>query len=150
MKKLITIVLILAMLIPTAAFADLPSLDGMTFDELVELREKLNIAIWNCQEWQEVEVPAGIWKIGEDIPAGHWTIRAKPPKGYYSCTYFDKINDEGTDPAYGFNGWTGILSARDDDRPHQVDLEMKEGYYFQCGGPVIFTPFTGKPDLGFK
>lgn len=75
MKKLLTVILILALLVPFSAFADLPPLDGLTYDELVELKDQINLAIWNSDNWQEVTVPAGIWKIGEDIPEGHWSIR---------------------------------------------------------------------------
>ena len=150
MKKLIAAALVIALFLSTAALAELPDISGLSYEELVQLKDQINLAMWNCQEWQEVEVPAGIWKIGESIPAGHWTIKAKPPKGYYNCVYFDKLNELGTDVGSGFKGWNGILSARDDNNMHQVDIEMKEGFYFKCNGPVIFTPYSGKPDLGFK
>ena len=75
MKKLITVILILALILPVAALADLPDLSGLSFNELVQLRDQLNLAIWNSQEWQ-VTVPIGVWKVGEDIPVGKWTIRA--------------------------------------------------------------------------
>lgn len=32
-------------------------------------------AIWNTKEWQEVEVPAGVYEVGVEIPAGEWTLR---------------------------------------------------------------------------
>lgn len=149
MKRLFILILA-ALVLAGSAAADGIDLSSMSFNELVALREQLNLAIWNSREWQEVEVPAGIWKIGEDIPAGHWTIRAKPPKGYYSCAYCDRLNEQGTDVGMGFKGWNGILSARDDDDMHQFDIEMEEGYWFKCNGPILFTPYAGKPDLGFK
>lgn len=38
--------------------------------------EYLNIleAMWKSDEWQKVEVPAGVYQIGVEIPAGEWTL----------------------------------------------------------------------------
>ena len=149
MKRLICLLFVLA-LFPVYSLADLPDISGLSYDELVQLKDQINLAMWNSKEWQEVTVPGGLYKVGEDIPEGHWTIRALPPKGYYNVVYFDKINEYGTDPDWGFSGWNGLLSALDDDRLHYIDLDMKSGMYFKCGGPVVFTPYSGKPDLGFK
>ena len=73
MKKLICIMI--ALLIPVAAFAEV-DLTGMSYDELVQLKDQVSLAIWESEEWQEVEVPAGVYTVGEDIPAGKWTIKA--------------------------------------------------------------------------
>ena len=51
-------------------------LSSLSFDELIAFRERINLAIWDTEEWQEVTVPTGTWEIGKDIPAGHWTIKA--------------------------------------------------------------------------
>ncbi|MBO7251285.1 MAG: hypothetical protein J6V25_01535 [Oscillospiraceae bacterium] len=58
-------------------------LSDMTYNELVALKDQINLAIWNSQEWQEVTVPQGVWKVGEDIPAGHWTVICAPE---WRCT----------------------------------------------------------------
>ena len=153
MKKLLVFFLA-ALLICSAAAADPVDLSGMSYDELVALRDQLNLAIWNSQEWQEVTVPAGVWEIGVDIPAGHWTIRPLPG-GYVNVTYFDRLDEFGKGVAPGWLGWGGTLTARGENditygEPTEVDLEMQEGMYFKCGQSVIFTPYAGKPDLGFK
>ena len=74
MKKLIAILTIFVLLVSSALAvyeADKTiDLDLKTFTELVALRNKINMAIWNSQEWEEVTVPEGIWEIGADIPAG--------------------------------------------------------------------------------
>ena len=56
MKKFLFSFIVLVLLITSAA-ADPVDLSGMSFDELVALRDQLNLAIWNSQEWQEVTVP---------------------------------------------------------------------------------------------
>ena len=74
MKKLLCLLFVLVLL-PVVSLSDLPDISGLSYEELVQLRDCINLAIWNSEEWQEVTVPPGLWKIGDDIPAGHWTIR---------------------------------------------------------------------------
>ena len=154
MKRFFTLILACAFIFAALpAAAEEPDLSGLSFDQLVALRERLNLAIWSCQEWQEVTVPAGTWVIGVDIPAGHWTVR--PLKNdYVSVTYCDAVDEYGTDPAPGWNGWNGCLTGSDTgitaSEPHEISLEMKDGMFFICRHTVTFTPYTGKPDLGFQ
>lgn len=149
------LVLLLSLILATAcasAAADV-DLSGLSYDELVALRDQINLAIWNSQEWQEVTVPAGVWIVGEDIPAGHWTIRPIP-ETYISLVYCDALDKFGKDPAPGWHGWGGTLTAKTSgitvNEPKEVDLVMVDGMYFINRGDVIFTPYAGKPDLGFK
>ena len=153
MKRFFPVFLAAVLLISCAA-ADPVDLSVMSFDELVQLRDQLNIAIWNSQEWQEVTVPAGVWIVGQDIPAGHWTVRPLPGD-YVNVTYFDRLDEYGKSVGLGWRGWGGTLTARGEGditfgEPTQVDLEMEEGMFFKCNHSVIFTPYAGKPDLGFK
>ena len=80
MKKLILLLLVLALL-PVGCFADLPDISGLSFDELIQLNRQVRQALWASDEWKEVKVPAGVYKIGEDIPSGQWSIQA--PSGSY-------------------------------------------------------------------
>lgn len=157
MKKLITIALILALLLPAAALSDLPDISGLSFDELVQLRDQLNLAIWNSQEWQEVIVPIGVYKIGEDIPAEAWTISAasdNPRIGTY-IYYCRHLNSIGKEPAWdGTELFYQAIENKEDGggyTPTSLDLTCKEGMYLIVrDGPAMFTPFAGKQDLGFK
>ena len=150
MKRFFAVLLAL-LLLAAAAAADPVNLSGMSFDELVALRDQLNIAIWNSREWQEVTVPAGVWQVGADIPAGHWTIRPLP-EGYSYITYCDRLDEYGKDPGYGWSGWMGVLHDQESDASvsGDVDLVLGENMYFITSQPVIFTPYAGKPDLGFR
>lgn len=158
MKKLITIILILALFMPAAALADV-DLTGMTYEELVKLKDQINLAIWNSQEWQEVTVPVGLWTIGEDIPAGHWSICLKEdsPQNFVAFTYTDLLDESGKDAGNRFDakiyyyGQLGKPGYKDGKYADSIDIELKEGTYLIVEyGPVIFTPYAGKPDLGFK
>ena len=154
MKKLFLLLLALSLLI-TAAAADAPDLSGMSFDELVALRDQLNLAIWNSQEWQEVTVPEGIWIVGQDIPAGHWSVRVAAEHDYFYISYFDILNEIEKRPGKGARLVQQDIaspgySAFGETTPESTDVILEEGWYFKCGGAVIFTPYSGKPDLGFR
>lgn len=153
MKRIISLLFCLLLVFSISA-AEAPDLSAMSFNELVALRDQLNLAIWNSREWQEVTVPAGVWQIGEDIPAGHWTIRPLPGT-YVSVAYCDILDDYGKSVGIGWHGWGGCLTGRSDSditagEPREVDLDMVAGMYFINHGTVIFTPYAGKPDLGFQ
>ena len=153
MRKIIIMILALAM-IPLAAAADLPDISGLTFDELVQLRDQINLAMWNSQEWQEVTVPAGTWKIGEDIPAGHWSVRIVG-HGITNGWYCEKVDDFGQPVCFGAQYIRHEIASEDfhafdQEYNHVADFDMQEGWYFIVDTPVTFTPYTGKPDLGFK
>lgn len=78
-KKFITIIITISVIIgviPALAVSDGIDLSAMSFDELLALRQQVNMAIWQSDGWQAVEVPAGMYQVGVDIPAGKWTITA--------------------------------------------------------------------------
>ena len=153
MKKLFCAFLILALFLPLAASADV-DLSGMTFDELVALREQINLAIWNCQEWQEVTVPQGLYVVGEDIPEGTWTIKAATDH-FTVIKFGDTLEANGIEVAYSKNYGSGEAYSKDsssyrDSEPLEFTFTAKKGDYVQVDyAPALFTPFTGKPDLGF-
>lgn len=159
MKKLFVIFLIFTILLPAAALADLPDISGLSYDELVQLKDQINLAMWNSEEWQEVTVPAGVWTIGEDIPEGYWTVT--PKDCIMSFWYGDKLNETKTGAGSGWSYDTGVVvtlngrikkdgSWKYPDEMHQVSIDMKTGMYVVLQYACIFTPYSGKPDLGFK
>ena len=154
MKKLFTLILAVCMALSVAA-ADSIDLSGMSFDELVALKEQINLAIWNCQEWQEVTVPQGLYIVGEDIPEGTWTI--KPATNHFTVIKFgDKLEPNGIEVAYSKNYGSGEAYSKDSrvtnaSDPLEFTFTAKKGDYIQVDyAPALFTPYTGKPDLGFK
>ena len=156
MKKLITILLILAMILPAAALADLPDLSGLSYDELVQLKDQINLAIWNSQEWQEVTVPPGIYEIGTDIPEGHWSVRPAKGCGPYYVVYACGVKNQGHE--IDLDAGDYIMECICDpsasyysaDYQTMTDIIMESGHYVYLGCSMIFSPYSGKPDLGFK
>ena len=158
MKKILAVALALAlaMLIPSFAVADF-DLAGMSYDELVALKDQINLAIWNSQEWQEVEVPKGIWIVGEDIPAGKWTIKHTDGVTATNVAWGDTLTDSGADLAYGTELREQEVLFDPDNKyydkgdPTEVTWELKDGQYIYVeDGIATFTPYSGKPSLGFK
>ena len=132
-------------------------LSSLSYDELIALKDQINLAIWNSQEWQEVTVPQGVWKVGEDIPAGHWTIKTNASHAWVRiCTAIDSTGKEvdvyNTEFLYSefiSSPYSWSFDA-DSDRT-EIDFDLKSGYYVVIdSGSVIFSPFVGKPSLGFK
>lgn len=156
MKKFLVILLALTLL-STAALAEI-DLSGMTYDELVALKDQINLAIWNSQEWQEVTVPIGVWKVGEDIPEGHWTIKPAPggTMSWGSVSYGTTLDEVGKSLAYDFNGvyFSEMVKLEDSGAMvelTELDIDMKAGMYVVIDhNDMIFTPYAGKPSLGFK
>lgn len=72
MKKLLTIILILALLLPAAALADLPDISGLTKEELLQLDWQIQEQLFEYQLDDGVLVPAGVYVVGADIPAGEY------------------------------------------------------------------------------
>lgn len=155
MKKTMCVFIVLMMLMPAQAVCEI-DLSGMSYEELVELKDRINIAIWQNNEWQEVEVPKGVYKVGEDIPAGKWTIKAAD--GITAHIYWgDALGESGVELSYSGRIWEAERVYSTQYRYYQkgdateVSWELKEGHFFIVeDGVALFTPYAGKPSLGFK
>ena len=153
MKRTLLFVLLLILLSASVGYSE-TDLSHMSFDELVSLRDQLNLAIWNSKEWQKVEVPAGTYQIGKDIPSGHWTIIP-----YYDTLttifYFNLLDKYGKNPAIGWEGWSFMIADSSeysdwDHYSHQCDAVLDDGMYLKISDRVYFTPYSGSPDFGFQ
>ena len=155
MKKIISfalaLVLVLALAVPVCADFDL---SGLGFEELVTLKDQINFAIWNSEEWQEVEVPYGIWLVGEDIPTGKWTVTAGD-KCNLRFYLGGKPNASETE-LEGYDNWWRLKSSSNkyfdsSSDTESLTVDLKDGTYIWIDeGSVIFSPYSGKPSLGFK
>lgn len=155
MKRIVTLLLVLLCMVGVAS-AETPNLSGMSFDELVALNDQINLAIWNSQEWQEVEVPQGVWVVGQDIPAGKWTIKAAD--GITTFVEWGDVLDE-SGIGLSFSGklyetkYIKSVNYRYYEKGDctEVIWELKDGQYFIVeDGIALFSPYSGKMSLGFK
>ena len=155
MKRIVTLVLVL-LCMACVASAEAPDLSGMSFEELVALKEQINLAIWNSEEWQEVEVPQGVWVVGEDIPAGKWTIKAADGITA-SIKWGDRLDESGASLSYSGKLYESEYLKSVTYRYYEkgdsaeVTWDLKEGQYFIVSdGIALFSPYSGKQSLGFK
>lgn len=158
MKKLISLILsIVCLLIPVLCIAEI-DLSGMNYDELIALKEQINLAIWNSQEWEEVEVPQGVWIVGKDIPAGHWTIKCPDGWRKTEINWGENIDEAGETISWSgrHSVYNGIYNEKhkyyeEGDGETSYSFEARDGEYIVIDdAPAIFMPYSGKPSLGFK
>lgn len=154
MKKLVALFLLLIVL-PIIVLADV-DLSVMSFEELINLRDRINLAIWQSDNWQEVTVPQGVWQVGVDIPAGHWTIKAAAGANCF-VKYGSALDETGKDFNYRDQDFYEYLTSEsysyyDANKDlTQVDVEAENGHYFIIdSGSALFMPYTGKQSLGFS
>lgn len=153
MKKLLVLLAVLS-LIASVAVAEV-DLSGMSFDELIELAHQVDQAIWASDGWQEVTVPPGTYKVGEDIPVGKWTIKAED-KGATYVSYCQAVDAAGSvvimwPSAYKQEWVYGEHHSYGAEDTHQVTFECEKDMYIVIAkGNAIFTPYAGKPTLNFK
>ena len=138
MKKILLFIMVGMLL--SCALADV-DLTGMTYEELIELRQKVDNAIWASDGWQEVSVPAGKYTIGEEIPEGKWTIKGDD---VISLITVYKTKED-------FDNQTGnLITVMSISNGNICNLDLSAGQYISIdSGKVLFTPFTGTA-LGFK
>lgn len=155
MKKILCLVFAAALLFSSFATAEV-NVDGMSLADLLELQTEIRKAMWKTKEWQEVEVPQGVYTIGEDIPAGKWTI--KPAKeGYINIYWGDELKPSGVEISY--KGDICVTERLFDPECRyyrkgdatEVSWNLADGQYIVVDdGIAVFTPYSGKPELGFK
>lgn len=155
MKRFFAFLLMFLMVYPVLA-EDI-DLSGLSYAELVALKDRINLAMWQSEEWQEVTVPQGVWKVGEDIPAGHWTVKCAPGASSSEISWGEKLSENGETIA-----WSGRHSVYNrvrnpakydnaDNYIYEYSFVVVDGDYIVINyGSAVFTPYTGKPSLGFK
>lgn len=132
----IVLLLVLVLVMPLGALAEV-ELSTMSFDELVALREQVDMAIMESDEFKEVEVPIGDWIVGKHIPAGEYTVK---PVDYARFEVY-----ESEDKDYRSSVFYDSISKRDNQTIGRI--ELLDGYVVQVSrGAVIMSRFVG---LGF-
>ena len=128
MKRLSGILIALVLLFTFAIAEDLSS---MSFDDLIALQKKIAAEIMTRPEWKKVEVPVGVWRIGEDIPAGTYCIISNESSTLVQV-WRNAIND------YSDHGliYNEVISS---SSPYGKMI-LEDGWIFTANDPVIFSP----------
>lgn len=153
MKKLFCILFVITLIFASAS-AEI-DLSGMSLDELVALKDQINLAMWKCEEWQEVTVPEGVWLVGYEIPEGHWTVKVPSSSMFSHIKYCTSLDNTGKDFAPFSLLGSALVYAEDymffdKDAIDEYSFVVRDGQYIILSAPVIFTPYTGKPSFTFK
>lgn len=131
------------------------SIDGLGYDELVSIKNSLNLAIWNSYEWERVLVPFGIYEVGVDIPEGRWFFEA-PDGSYVTVGYGTELSESQMNLSLS-DEWSEQLYSEnyryiDDGDVTKTDLNLTAGNYISVNGGVYtwVTPYVSGGSLGFK
>lgn len=154
MKKFTCILLLVALMgcLVLPACAEEIDLTALTWEELLELKSAITLEQLTRDEWEEVEVPQGVYKVGEDIPAGKWTVTCKTGRNCY-LEFGEALREDGHSVSWrGTHDLVYIYKdAGSDGKQTEYTFEAKDGYYIVIDdSPATFTPYTGTRDLGFK
>lgn len=134
MNKILSLVICaLILLLPVSALAE-PDLSGMSFEELVALRQEIDLLLFGSDEYKEVSVPQGTYTVGTDIPAGTYSLSSE--LSMMQITTDDSGSIESMVAVYSITSDSPVAKA-----------ELGDGYIVTISGKnVTFTTYTG---LGF-
>ena len=154
MKKFTCMLLLVALMgcLVLPACAEEIDLTALTWEELLDLKAAITLEQLTREEWEEVEVPQGVYKVGEDIPAGKWTITCKTGRSCY-FEFGEALREDGHSVSWrGTHDLVYIYKdAGSDGKQTEYTFDAKDGYYIVIDdSPATFTPYTGTRDLGFK
>ena len=130
-KKIISVVILVALLFSFSLAVAETNLSEMSYDELIALQKDITNEIMSRPEWKEVEVPAGQYTIGVDIPAGWYSMT---PKSKWDTVYLRWYPNPDNDY------WDYLRSE------NIARFELKEGMRIYLEQTTIFAPARS---LGF-
>ena len=151
MKKAIALFLSLALILTAATMAAAEGFDlsGLSWQELIDLKNQITLEQFNRDDWQEVEVPAGVWKVGEDIPAEKWVISCKSAS-YIMVVICEDLDATGM--SHGKGNWEYFFIYNPDHRNYSegdmtsYTITLTAGtYVIVDNGSATFTAPTGTP-----
>lgn len=157
MKKLICILLLVC--VSATAAAESIDLTGLSFDQLIALKESINMELWQRDDWQEVTVPQGVWLVGKDIPAGKWLITAlQTQDGKTYVQYGSKLEKNKNEIEYRYMKDYFWVYSKQHSHLGSSDVtefvvDLTDGDYVVISpsyGPAVFSTYTGNPSFVFK
>lgn len=156
MKKFLLAVLLLFLIFPSAVSEEI-DLSNLSYNDLSVLRARCQEEMMTRDEWQEVEVPQGVYVVGKDIPEGKWTLCCKT--GYMSVVSFgDTLDAAGQMLIWSLGGRYACENVynrsyrnyREGNRSEwTIDL-INGDYFIVTADPVTFTPGDTVRSFTFK
>lgn len=156
MRRIMSLVCVCVLLVALApaCFAENYDFSDWTFDELVDLREQINLALMSRPEYQSVEVPQGVYEVGKDIPAGEWTIRALD-RSWTNIETGHALTRGGSGVAYPHDVdeivYSPLNSTYSPGKRTELTVTLEDGDFVGISfGAAVFSTYTGTPSLGFR
>ena len=154
MKKLFCLVLV-GILIMSAAWAEEIDLSGLSLRELEALRNRCLLEMFSREDWQEVSVPQGVYQVGVHIPAGTWTVQCK--SGYFTTVEWgEKLESNGQEIDVTKRSDYQTIYNPEHKRTEASDrisytFTVRSGDYIIIDhAPAVFTPGAMALPFSFK
>ena len=84
MKKLLSVLLVLCFLIPSAVAEAPVDVKALSDDELKSLYKEAKKELINRQLWDEAVLPAGVYQAGKGLPEGTYVCKITSKSGIYN------------------------------------------------------------------
>lgn len=135
MKKLMVMLLVVCLVLPITAIADvsMPDLTEYSTEDLIALKTLIAQEMLERGIEKQATVPIGKYIIGVDIPAGTYTL--KPVKSGFTIHVFPNTSKTGT---YDY-----IFGEYVKSTDYIGKLELLEGQVLEIDANVIFSVYTG-------
>ena len=115
-----------------SAYADIPDISELSVDELVQLRDQIDTALF--ENGGAVELPFGDYVVGRDIAPGIYVIRphiveeTEDNYGYYYYEMYENVDDDSS------------LDHNTVDSVQELKITLEEGMLFHIeyySGPKL-------------
>ena len=135
MKKILAIILAVALILPAAVFADIPDISSLTNDELLTLNHEIQLRLFSEKLVNGIQIPAGKYIVGEDIPEGIYRVETADKVLSPMIT----IYNEGKAKIVGSYLLGDIYGSYEVGK-----LDLGKDYIIEVDfSPVVFYPYTG-------
>lgn len=146
-KRIACILAAAMLLIGSSALADDRKMSDMSVEELVTIHTLSQHYLFNHPDLKRVLVPAGTYKIGDEIPAGHWTIIAPDEIATIHVIYGTAVDQFGNIDVYKPQTNCLIYGSKSYvyrvGNPTEVDYVLEKGKYIQLSSGAYFQVYAG-------
>ena len=130
MKKILAIILVVALILPA-----IPDISSLTNDELLTLNHEIQLRLFSEKLVNGIQIPAGKYIIGEDIPEGIYRVETADKVLSPMIT----IYNEGKAKIVGSYLLGDIYGSYEVGK-----LDLGKDYIIEVDfSPVVFYPYTG-------
>ncbi len=144
MKRTISVILCLLLVLSSVTLALADTVDLSTFDNdaLLELLQQVQQEVVNRKLAKSATLPAGSYIVGKDLPSGSYILNCKYDGGWWADIYVIGNGGEGKEK---FNGTV----FAEDNATASVKGEgswkivLEDGDLFKCTSEVTLTVSTG-------